>query len=171
MTKPFLKPQIRMLFLFLFTLMSAVSCISVNLKSGAPKKASNYKLQPPPSPFNRIDNEETDLAWQNPQTGNSIALLTECSEQKDPSLTSLEDETIQALTNPKVLKTEEIQFQERAARRTKAEGTVDGVPVQMDVLILKKNNCSYTFTFVGRASGIEKDRPAFDSFLSGVHIP
>lgn len=118
-----------------------------------------------------MSSDQADHAWQSAQTGNTIAVLSECSEQKDPSLTTLEGETIQALNNYKVTNTEDFKFQDRAARRAQVEGAVDGIPVKMDLVIFKKNSCSYTITYVGRAAGFDKDRPAFEQFLMGFEVP
>jgi hypothetical protein len=45
------------------------------------------------------------------------------------------------------------------------------VTVDVDVLTFKKNSCSYTLTYVGRAQGFEKDHAVFENFLKGFKVP
>jgi len=168
----YMKPRRYFIFLNLLTLALIFSaCVSVNLKTNAPTKSEAYGFTNPPRPFFKMKSDQADHAWQNEKTGNTIAVLSECSESRDPSLTSLEGETIQALTNYQVAKTQELTYQARAARRTLAEGSLDGIPVMMDILTFKKNSCAYTLTYMGRASGFEKERSAFDNFLKGFVVP
>jgi hypothetical protein len=144
-------------------------CISVSIKNKdtTTTRSDKFKYSNPPSPFEKISSEQADLAWQNSKTGNTIAVLSECSETKDPSLSTLEGETIQALNSYQITKTGNIKFQERDALRSDVEGVVDGIAVRMNVLTFKKNSCAYTLTYLGRAKGFEKDLPAFDKFLLG----
>jgi len=146
-------------------------CVSVNLKPKSAVHSKEYKFQAPDSSFKKIDNEQTDMAWQNEKTGNTIAVLSECSETRDPSLSDLEGEMSQALNDPKVIKTQQITFEDRDGVRSWLEGKVDGIVVNVDVLTFKKNSCSYTLTYMGRALGFEKDRATFENFLKGFKVP
>lgn len=157
--------------IFIFSLMGTISCVSVDLKPKAPTKSEVYEYSEPKNPFEEMISDHADHAWQNQKTGNTIAVLSECSESRDPSLASIEGETINALTNPQKIKTNEIQFSSRGGLRTVVEGQVDGVTVKMDVLTFKKNSCSYTLSYIGRSKGFEKDQSAFEEFLKGFKVP
>ena len=148
-----------------------ISCVSVDIKPKAPKKSKVYKYAEPKKPFAEMDSDQADHAWQNPKTGNTIAVLTECSETRDPSLVSIEGDTINALTNPNKLKSDSIQFADRGGLRTLVEGQVDGVNVKMDVVTFKKNSCSYTLSYIGRSKNFEKDQSSFEDFLKGYQVP
>ncbi len=145
-------------------------CISVSIKNkDASTKSDKFKYTSPPSPFEKISSEQADLAWQNSHSGNTIALLSECSDSKDPSLQTLEGETIQALTGYQVTKTNNLKFEDRDAMRSEVEGVVDGISVKMNVLTFKKNSCAYTLTYLGRAKGFSKDISVFENFLQKFH--
>ena len=153
--------------MMLAILVAASACVSVNIKPKAGTKSKDYTYSEPRKPFQKLDQDPADVAWQSPESGNTIAVLSECSETRDPSLTSLEGETIQALNKYQVTKTVNFQYQGRDALRSSVEGSLDGIPVSMDVLTFKKNSCNYTLTYVGRTQGFEKDRPQFEEFLKG----
>ncbi len=141
-------------------------CISVSIKNKeASARSDKFRYSNPASPFEKISSEQADLAWQNSRSGNTIAVLSECSESKDSSLQTLEGETAQALSSYQVTKTNEIKFQGRDALRSNIEGLVDGISVKMSILTFKKNSCAYTLTYLGRAKGFEKDLPSFETFL------
>lgn len=147
------------------------SCVSVNLKPKAALHSNEYKFQAPASSFRKINSEQTDFAWQNEKSGNTIAVLSECSETRDPSLSDLEAEVSQVLTDSKVIRTQPATFEEREALRTLIEGKIDGVSASVDVLTFKKNSCSYTLTYMGRSQGFEKDHAVFENFLKGFKVP
>jgi len=148
-----------------------VGCVSVNIKPKTLKHSTEYKYQAPASIFQKLENDQTDLAWQNQKSGNTIAVLSECSDVRDPSLADLEAETSQALNEPQVLKTQNLNFEDREALRSLIEGKLDGISVKMDVLTFKKNSCSYTLTYMGRSQGFEKDLATFESFIQGFKVP
>ena len=147
------------------------SCVSVNLKSNPPTKSEGYSFQAPSRDFVRLKGGHTDHAWQNQQTGNTIAVLSECSESRDPSLSTLESETVQAMNNTEILQTKESHFQGRASRRSVAQGSLDGIAVKMDILTFKKNACAYTLTYMGRSSVFESEKSAFEDFVKGFIVP
>lgn len=150
---------------------AVMGCVSVNLKPKAPLHSTEYKYQAPDASFRKLDNEQTDLAWQNEKSGNTIAVLSECSETRDPSLQDLEAEMTQVLNDHKVIQSQPLTFEEREALRSLIEGKVDGISVSVDVLTFKKNSCSYTLTYMGRSQGFEKERKVFENFLKGFKVP
>lgn len=154
-----------------FFLLVFASCVSVNLKSNAPTKSEGYHFTAPSRSFVKLKSEQADHAWQNQKTGNTIAVLSECSESRDPSLITLESETIQAMNNTEVLQTKESQFQGRASRRSLAQGSLDGIAVKMDILTFKKNACAYTLTYMGRSSVFDSEKSAFEDFVKGFQVP
>lgn len=166
-----MKPRNHLKLLPLLFALLITSCVSVKIKTESPTKSNEYSFVKPQGHFTKLGDDQTDHAWQNEQTGNTIAVLSECSESRDPSLTALESETIHALNNYKILKSQEFNFQARAARRSLVEGTVDGIAVKMDVLTFKKNSCAYTITYMGRASGFASEQEEFESFLKGFVVP
>ncbi len=148
-----------------------IACVSVDLKPKAVTKSKSYQFQDPPKYFGKMESDQADFVWQNPKNGNTIAVLSECSETRDPSLSNLESETVNALTAPQILHTENVHFADRGALQSLVEGQVDGVNVKMEILTLKKNSCSYTLSYIGRSKTFEQDQKIFSQFLKGFVIP
>ncbi|MGZ5278293.1 MAG: hypothetical protein ACXWC9_00005, partial [Pseudobdellovibrionaceae bacterium] len=68
-------PHVRHLIISILLGLSLFSagCVSVNLKPKTLKHSTEYKYQAPPSAFEKLQNDQTDLAWQNQKSGNTIA--------------------------------------------------------------------------------------------------
>jgi hypothetical protein len=158
--------------IFLFILFfHMLGCVSVNIDGGKPVKSSDVKYQEPKVPFKKISNPTVDMAWQNSKNGNTIAFLSECKLKADISLQTMETESLAALANLKVSKSDVKEFNEREAKEVLAEGQVDGIAVKMKLMLLKKNECNYTFSYVGRKKFFESDLNIYQQFLDGFQAP
>lgn len=147
------------------------SCVSVNLPNSGSTKASGLNFSEPSSPFSKIKSEQVDYAWQSQKTGNTIAVITDCSAHSDTPLKSLENETLAALSDIKILSTEPGMFNGRESLMTSAEGKVDGVPVEISVLTFKKNACNYTLNYLGKKASFESEEKEFKKFVQGFKAP
>lgn len=148
------------------------SCVSVKIPTGGSDKirATNLTFSPPHSPFLPATTELADMQWTSSKTGNSISVLSECKVRNEPSLDVLQKEVLSAIDVVKV-DDQKITFNEREALRIRAQGTLDGVPVQMESIIFKKNSCSYTITFGGRMGQLKSEVPQFETFLKDFQAP
>lgn len=161
--------HIRIFLLLLF--FHLLGCVSVNIDGGKPVKSTDVKFQEPKNPFKKISNSTVDVAWQNTKNGNTIAYLSECKLKADISLQTMETESLAALANLKVNKSEVKEYNEREAKEVIAEGQVDGIPVKIKLMLLKKNECNYTFSYVGRKKFFDSDMSVYQQFLDGFQAP
>ena len=144
--KPHLLKPHRMSDLLIGTMFLLFSgCVAVNLGPGKPTKSETVRWQAPQDPFVEIKNRSVDRAWKNKNNGNTVAFLSECKTAQDSPLKSLEAETLSVLENNSVTSSEEFDYNDRQAIHTLAQGQVDGVNVQMETLIFKKNNIFDSF--------------------------
>lgn len=167
--------MLKILRLFLISSLLSIyslSCVSVKIPMGDSGKtrSSHVQFVPPPSPFSSIQAELADQQWTSARTGNSISFLSECKIRNEPSLEVLEKEVLSALDQV-VVKRESLIFNEREALRIRATGKLDGVGVEIDSLIFKRNTCSYTLTFGGRKGSLASEQNLFDKFLKEFKAP
>lgn len=146
------------------------SCVSVNIKPKAPEKSKFYRFVEPALPFQKIKSEHTDLAFRDPKTGHTIALISECSESYDPNLEALEEEITSSLSDSKLEKTAEVTFNDRDGKRSLFAGKMDGIPVLVETLVFKKNSCAYTLTLLGRDKGFQSQQQIFQKFIEGFVV-
>ena len=70
-----------------------------------------------------------------------------CDGHGDPSLKVLTDHLLLGFENRDVLEREELRVSGRGALRTRANASLDGVPVEMELTLLKKDGCVYDLVY------------------------
>ncbi len=150
---------------------SLAGCVSVSLDQGKVQRSSAYRLSEPGSPFVSFSSDQVDRAWKNNSGGTIISVVSECSPSSDPTLTMLRNEVVGTLVDLKIETEKEVTFQGRAALRSFVTGKVDGVDSSVDILVLKKNGCSYILGLIGTPRGVRGDQAKFDKFLTGFEVP
>ncbi len=161
------------IFLFLsFLLLPLGGCVTVKMGSeGAGKKAEGVSFTEPKRPFAREDRKEVDAAWKNPNNGNLLSYVSDCADPTDPTLDQITGGILTGLAELKVESEESPTVQGRAAKRVHAQGKVDGVPSEIDLLVFKRNHCIYVLTYLGVKKSFAEDRPAFGRFIEGFRAP
>jgi len=150
--------------LFLFHLIALVSCVSVNLKPQSIKRSEGTKFTEPPPPFRVIENPSVDFAWQSSKTGNTLAYASECHNRSEITLDMMEQESLAAIMNARIMDSQTMEYNDREAKQIVAEGYVDGVAIKIAILLFKKNDCNYTLTFVGRKKHFDTEFNYFKKF-------
>lgn len=147
------------------------SCVSVSLPGKKVVSATDVHFDAPPSPFKEIKMANVDKAWLSGKTANTISYFSECGNPADPSLETLETDALSAINDIDVLKSENVQYNGREARQTIVAGKLDGVPVKMSLLLLKKNGCNYTLSYGGTASQFLQEESLFENFKRNFKAP
>ncbi|WP_413582664.1 hypothetical protein [Bdellovibrio sp. HCB288] len=147
------------------------SCVSVELPSGKSKPAKDVEFSEPGSPFKTFKTKNVDRAWQSAKTGNTISYLSECGSNADPSLQTLETESLSAINKLEILKQETTTYNGREARQSVSAGTVDGVPVALALVVFKKNGCNYTLSYGGVEKQFNSEFPVFEKFKAEFKAP
>ena len=57
----------------------------------------------------------------------------------------------------------------REALRSRHTAKLDGVPVELELVVLKKDGCVFDFTYVAPPGQAEARMPDFDALLAGFH--
>lgn len=158
---------------FVICIMSLLlgSCVSVQFPGGKSTSAKDVEFKAPAAPFKEITTSKADKTWLSSQTGNTISFFSECGSSNDPSLSQIENESLSALSNLEIVKSEELTYNSRAAHQTIARGKVDGIPVQISLLVFKKNGCNYTLSYGGVQVQFSSEEPAFEDFKRYFKAP
>ncbi|MDZ4677645.1 MAG: hypothetical protein SGI74_09070 [Oligoflexia bacterium] len=159
--------SIHILILFL----STSGCAILGSNDDPAVKSVNTKFSPPDSPYEKSNVSSADQVWQSKKTGSTIAVNSMCQKYADLSLKNLEQNILTGIENLKVIEEQDTTFDEREASRILAEGTIDGVPIRIDLLIFKKNNCTYDLAYISRPQNFTVEKPIFEKFLSNFHAP
>ncbi|MFP5520311.1 MAG: hypothetical protein ACLGGX_10425 [Bdellovibrionia bacterium] len=155
--------------IFLILLLQTLGCVSVSVPiSKETSKAEHIKFKAPPA-FNTMNADWADHAWQNSTTRNTISFLSECGS--DPRIEALLGDALATLDTVEKKEDSELIYNQRRALRTLGYGTVDGVSVFIDVLVLKKDKCNFTIVHSGRKERRAETQKHFDEFLQNFVVP
>lgn len=157
---------------FLFSILSLLlgSCVSVNLPGGKVTPAKDVGFTAPSSPFKEIESKGSDKSWLSAKTGNTISFRSECGGA-EVSLQQMEGESLAALDNLSVQTSTTTIYNARESRQTIATGTVDGVPVQLSLIVFKKNGCGFTISYGGVSAQFKAEESYFNSFKDSFKAP
>lgn len=133
--------------------------------------AKDIELKSPQVPFKEITISNSDKAWLSEKTGNTISYSSECGGNSELSLQQLETDSLSALSNLEIMKAEEFTYNSRAARQSLSQGQIDGVPVQITLLVFKKNGCNFTLSYGGTKKNFEAEKHFFDIFKDNFKAP
>jgi hypothetical protein len=135
------------------------------------EKAEDLYFSAPSAPFIEKDTENLDAYYIEPKTGNSISIKSACYDPADPSLKSLEKSAFNGMTVIKVLNSKTEEFNKREALHSQRLVKIDGIPVIVEMMVFKKNDCNYIITHVGIEKNFNKTKSHFNNFLKDVRAP
>ncbi len=147
------------------------SCVSVSIGPKKPDSAKNVKYTAPAAPFVPFDSDEIDAGWKNGLKGTSISFKSTCGDVLDLPLENIQQSMLTGIDDLKVTRSEKIPFNQREALNSVIQGKVDGVDTKMEIVILKKNHCTYMISYVGLYKSFDSDLSSFKSFLKGFEAP
>ncbi len=128
-----------------------------------------YRVGSIGSGWERVQVDENDLAWTHGALG-TISVNSTC--------TDYEDVPEQALMNHLLFGTRERTFQVeetvtldgRGALHTVVDLELDGVPLTLEILVLKKDGCVYDLSLIASRASFVQARPAFAGLVRGFAV-
>ena len=126
----------------------------------------SYRVVEPTGSWQRKAFEDNDLAWLAP-TGHLIAINALCTGHEDPQLEVLTNHLMIGFTDRQWVSKTKFQLDGREAMRSLVKAKLDGVPISLDLVVLKKNGCVHDFTYVSPAGQEAAHQAEFDALVSG----
>ena len=106
------------------------------------------------------------LAFRHGSSGTIVANAT-CKDIEDVPLDVLTNQAVFGVSDKHELSRTDVTLDGRLARRTQITGTMDGVPVALDLVVMKKNNCVFDFQLVSSPSDFAARQTDFVRLLNG----
>lgn len=123
-----------------------------------------------PDGWENFNTRARTISFYNKQYKASISTDAYCGKSVgDRALDSLSGGIITALEGRNVVEEGHFTLDDRGALRQKITGTVDGVATDVDIVIVRKDECVFDFYSVsqpGSADGVKAD---FETFFKGFH--
>jgi hypothetical protein len=146
-------------------------CVSVQIGPKGPDTAKNVKFEPPPDPYEKFEIPDVDKAWKNKKNGNSISFRTACNDPVESEIDSIQHVIQDGLDSATVESSVKTMYNGREALQSVIQGKLDGVSTKLEVMIFKKNRCTYTLTYVALPQNFKKDQSVFEIFLKKFEAP
>lgn len=134
-------------------------------------KSKEYSLN-----FNRpdwleIDPDTSDKAFRNTKTGSVIVLNTTCKKYDSTSLEHLAQKLLAGISNVEVLDQGSAIYFDREGHHMVISGAIDGVPIKMKTITIRKNRCIYDLSLISNNDkSFESDINALDEVINSMEI-
>jgi hypothetical protein len=116
-----------------------------------------------------VEASGNDLAFYRPGMG-TIAVNSTCREYEDVPLSALVNHLLFDTTRRNVLLEETVTLTGRGAEHVLADLELDGVPIQVELFVLRKDGCVFDLSHIrSRAAGASARRE-FLAFVQGFDV-
>jgi hypothetical protein len=125
-----------------------------------------YRVGALPSSWKRISAKGGDIVFRRGD-GGTIAASSLCAGGEDVPLDVLTNHLLFGVERQTEHRRISMTLDGRAALRTQLGGEVDGVPVELDLVVLKKDGCTYDLQLIATAPQIARCQAEFEAFVQG----
>ena len=125
-----------------------------------------YRVPAPPAGWQRLGAEGDSFAYHNAGGGTMAANVT-CDSGEDVPLDVFTNHLLFGIEQRQERARTPITVDGRGALRTRIDGRLDGVPVALELVVLKKDGCVYDLFLIAPPGALTAHQPAFDRFLAG----
>ena len=132
----------------------------------------SYDVGPLPdggSGWRRLNLQDNDLAYLARGSEHSLAVNSTCGGAVDAPLPVLTQHLLIGFTERKETESQLIPLDGREALRTRHTAKLDGVPIELLFVVIKKDGCVYDFTYLSPPQHFEERVADFDALVQGFH--
>ena len=129
-----------------------------------------YRIGEVPPGWHRVFLQDTDLTFaEDGDTGRALAANAVCEGHDDPPLPVLTRHLLLGFTERQEKAQRLVVLDGREALRSHYTAKLDGVPVELELVVLKKDGCVFDFSYVAPLGRAEERRGDFEAVLAGFH--
>lgn len=156
--------------LFATALVLAAGC-APSLRGGyVAKDGMRYRVvAPPEASWRPLAFGENDVAFGARQSPHLIAANATCSDHGDPPIDVLAQHLLFGFSERDALVRTPITLDGREAMRVVGPAALDGVAVDLELWVVKKDGCVYDFTYIAPRGQAPAQQAAFDAVVQGFH--
>ena len=117
--------------------------------------------------------EASDVAYQSKETAAIISLNSACRkhlEEPEQSLRTLTNLLLLGMTDVTLHKEEPESIQNTPALRTTVEGKLNGEPMMLRTVVLRRATCIYDLVYMSRPKSFDLRSPDFNRFVSSLKL-
>ena len=111
-----------------------------------------------------------DVAFYHPAYGATVGVSTICEDVDETSLEGLAQQELVGIEKRAFLEQGHLDVDGRQAVEWVVGGTVDGVEIRLNLVVLRKGKCVYDLNLVGKPATFELARADFRGFVGGFKV-
>jgi hypothetical protein len=129
--------------------------------------AHRFTLRLPPADWRPQRVEGGALAFRSPELGAALALLADCEDPEPGELPWVARHLFWGLQDRRILERAPLVVHGTAAMRTRLTARLDGRPIEVEGVTLRRDGCLYDFAYLAPPAVFARGRAAFEAFLDG----
>jgi len=147
-------------------LLLMVGCGGSSLRNGVyADEHARYRIGPLPPGFRRVEVGDNDLAFHHRGDG-TISVNATCSNYEDVPLNALVNHLLFETTERKFIVEETVTLDGRAARHVVVRAELDGVPIELELYVMKKDGCVIDLSHIRTIDASPAAREVFRAFVA-----
>lgn len=153
-------------------LLACASCAhSGAIEQGVLRKGDlRIGLGPVPTSWRRVGIEGADLAFRDDEREGSALFDVRCDTHgQDAPLSILTEDLMMGTTERDFQSQKVLPFDGREAMHTLVRAKLDGVSMEYDIFVMKKDGCVYDMVYVAPPSHFTAGNRDFEKFVLGLH--
>lgn len=128
-----------------------------------------YQFGPIGSTWDPITIDGNDAAWHDRASDGVVHVDHQCGRNEDTPLPALVQQLLIGFTEREFATEETVPYDGREARHVVVRARLDGVPMMLELYVMKKDGCVYDLGFVAPPDRFAAGAPAFGEFARGFH--
>jgi len=133
------------------------------------KDGVRYRVGELPARWRPLEVESNDVAYVSSDSPHTLAINSTCQGTGDASLEVLTRHLLIGFTDREPVSEERRMMDGRESLWSRFRAKLDGVPVEMMLVVLKKDGCVYDFTYLSPPGRFEERRASFERVLAEFH--
>jgi hypothetical protein len=125
-----------------------------------------FRIGTLPPEWRRVQVADGELAFHHDDGGTILAHAT-CEPRGDASLDVLTNHLLFGIEEAREQSRTPLSLDGRRALRTRVDGALDGVPIALDLVVLKKDSCTYDLELASSPEVFARRQPDFERFFTG----
>ena len=147
-------------------LVACAGCGGATLHNGVYRdEHATYRIGALPDGFRKVDVEDNDLAFHREGDG-TISVNATCTDYEDVPLAALVNHLLFETTERTFLLEETVTLDGRAARHVLVLAQLDGVTIELELYVMKKDGCVIDISHVRTARASAASRASFQRFVA-----
>lgn len=126
----------------------------------------SYRVGPLPALWQRLQFRGADVVFRS-STGGTIAISGQCPGNEDVPLDVLTNHLLFGIANHQEPSRSLFTLDSRQALRTHLRGELDGVPIELELVVLKKDGCTYDLQLIAGPQHFASCLRDFEAFVQG----